>query len=141
MNLLHATCVDVAGAGVLILGAPGQGKSDLAMRLIAEGALLVSDDQTALEVVEGRLLASPAPNILGLLEARGCGILRAATKSGSHVRLVVQLTDDGIDRMPDPAHWVLPGTESPRMALLRLRAFEASATAKLRLVLHSVPNP
>ena len=33
-TFLHATCVALAGAGVLLIGPPGSGKSDLALRLI-----------------------------------------------------------------------------------------------------------
>ena len=44
--LVHATTIDIAGLGVLVMGASGSGKSDLALRLIAAGALLVADDQT-----------------------------------------------------------------------------------------------
>ena len=42
---IHASCVAVRGEGVLILGASGQGKSDLALRLIDRGATLVADDR------------------------------------------------------------------------------------------------
>ena len=45
MEQIHATCVDVEGVGVLFLGAPGNGKSDLALRLIDGGARLVADDR------------------------------------------------------------------------------------------------
>ena len=41
----HATCVDIKGSGVLIVGDSGSGKSGLAIGLIALGASLVADDQ------------------------------------------------------------------------------------------------
>ena len=41
---VHATAVAIAGSGVLIRGASGSGKSDLALRLIDRGAILISDD-------------------------------------------------------------------------------------------------
>ncbi|MEN8196664.1 MAG: hypothetical protein ABFS30_09120, partial [Pseudomonadota bacterium] len=55
---VHATCVEISGCGVLIRGAPGSGKSDLALRLIEEGARLVADDRTDVAVVQGRLVAT-----------------------------------------------------------------------------------
>ena len=41
---IHGTCVAVEGAGVLLCGPSGSGKSDLALRLIDGGALLVAAD-------------------------------------------------------------------------------------------------
>ena len=41
---LHASCVAIDGRAVLIEGRSGEGKSDLALRLIDRGAALVSDD-------------------------------------------------------------------------------------------------
>src|SRR5947207_2280429 len=48
MIRVHGTCVAIDGEGVLLRGRPGSGKSDLALRLIDGGALLVADDQTEL---------------------------------------------------------------------------------------------
>ncbi|MBT7294587.1 MAG: serine/threonine protein kinase, partial [Rhodospirillaceae bacterium] len=45
MHLNHATCIALAGKGVLLRGFSGAGKSDLALRLIDGGAKLVADDQ------------------------------------------------------------------------------------------------
>ena len=45
---IHASCVALAGKGVLILGDSGAGKSDLALRLMDDGARLVADDRTEL---------------------------------------------------------------------------------------------
>ena len=39
--LLHASCVCVKDKGILLIGASGTGKSDLALRLIDRGAMLV----------------------------------------------------------------------------------------------------
>ena len=33
--IMHATCVDVNGSGVLIIGRPGSGKSSIAINLLA----------------------------------------------------------------------------------------------------------
>ena len=38
-----------AGAGVLLLGLPGSGKSDLARRLLSRGFILVADDRVVIE--------------------------------------------------------------------------------------------
>jgi HPr kinase/phosphorylase len=69
--ILHASVVAVDGAGVLILGASGAGKSGLALRMIALGALLVSDDQVLLERCGDVLVARAPETLSGLIEARG----------------------------------------------------------------------
>ena len=68
---LHATAVAIGGVAVLIEGPSGSGKSDLALRLIDRGAVLISDDQTLLIRAGSRLLARPPQTIAGKLEVRG----------------------------------------------------------------------
>lgn len=98
---LHSTCVAVDGRGLLILGPSGAGKSALALRLISRGAVLVSDDRTRLELVGDRLQAScPNPDLQGMIEARGIGILRALSKAKAEVVLVVDLGQPEPDRLP-----------------------------------------
>jgi serine kinase of HPr protein (carbohydrate metabolism regulator) len=42
--MVHGTAISIGGHGVLIMGESGSGKSDLALRLIDRGAILISDD-------------------------------------------------------------------------------------------------
>ncbi len=77
------------GEGVLILGEPGTGKSDLALRLIDEPGFgtsespmrgtLISDDQVIITREEDRLVASAPSTIRGKLEVRGLGIVSLVT--------------------------------------------------------------
>jgi len=48
--LLHACVVDVGGGAILVLGAPGAGKSTTAAALVRSGFPLVSDDLAALSL-------------------------------------------------------------------------------------------
>lgn len=90
--LLHqATCVAIAGRGVLIEGQPGSGKSSLALALIDRGAVLVGDDGVALTARSGRLLASPPAPTAGLIEIRNVGIVKLPFADGVPVALVLQL--------------------------------------------------
>src|ERR687898_3364772 len=73
---LHATCVELSGTGVVLLGASGCGKSDLALRLIDRGARLVADDLVTVERHGRRLIARAPEAIAGLMEVRGLGIMR-----------------------------------------------------------------
>ena len=66
--LRQATCVAVAGRGLLIEGPPSAGKSGLALALIDRGAALVGDDGVALERRGDALWALPPPNTRDLIE-------------------------------------------------------------------------
>lgn len=124
----------------MLLGASGAGKSDLALRLINDGALLVADDQTWIETIDGRLRARSPEPIQGLIEVRGIGILPVAIKFATRLVLAVTLTQEAIERMPEPAAWSLPGSDLS-VPLIRLNPFEPSAPAKLRVALGAVPIP
>ena len=133
MVLVHASCVSVSGRGVLLRGAPGAGKSDLALRLIDGGATLVSDDQVALTSGGVILLAAPPTRSAGLLEVRGIGIVRVACVLQCPLHLVVDLVaPEAVERMPEAATVDLCGQRLPCMAIA---PFEASAPAKIRLAL------
>ena len=133
MVLIHASCIALEGKGVLLRGAPGAGKSDLALRLIEGGARLVADDQVALTSTSEALLAAPPAQIAGLLEVRGIGIVSMEYLPQCRVHLVVDLvTPDAVERMPESATVDLCGH---RIAHVALAPFEASAPVKLRLAL------
>jgi HPr kinase/phosphorylase len=97
---LHASCVAVAGRGLLILGPSGAGKSALALRMLALGAGLVADDRTDLSLREGQVWASAPPPLMGLIEARGIGILRADPVPQAPVALVTDLGQPEDQRLP-----------------------------------------
>ena len=138
--LVHATTVDIAGLGVLILGESGAGKSDLALRLIADGALLIADDQTEVEVAGDGLRATAPKPIAGLIEVRGVGVVHAPTKRATRLRLAVSLIVTVPARMPESRTWSLPGKVKPLIPLIELGAFEASAAEKVRRALTAVPD-
>ena len=130
--VVHAGCVAIQGRAVLIAGGSGSGKSDLALRLIDRGAMLVSDDYTELTRDAGRLLASPPDRIAGRIEARGVGILERAWVSGVPVCLIVDLSDP-VERLPEPRTRTIAEVELPAVAL---SALEASAPIKVEAALH-----
>ena len=130
---LHATSVEIEGTGVLIRGAPGSGKSDLALRLIDGGARLVADDRVDVVAENGRLILSAPPAIAGLMEVRGLGILRLEAVAAVPLGLIVELVAPGeIERLAQATTRRLLGADVP---CLELAPFEASAPAKLRLAL------
>ena len=94
---LHGSVAARGDAGVLILGAPGSGKSDLVLRLIDRGWSLVADDRVRID----RGWAEAAAALAGLLEIRGLGILRMERLERVLLHLVVSLEKG--DRLPDGA--------------------------------------
>jgi HPr kinase/phosphorylase len=128
-TLLHATCVAVGGRGVLLTGASGSGKSDLALRLIDRGAVLVADDGVAVHVSRGRLIATAGPNIAGQIEVRGLGILALPFQQDACLTLCIAL-DQPVPRMPDE-YLPMRVVEGIGLPVLALDAFEASAPVKV----------
>ena len=104
---LHATCVVLGEDGILIRGAPGAGKSSLALDLIGRAttggrfARLVCDDRVRVSARSGRLVARAVPSIAGRIEIRGIGIVEVPHEPACILRLVVDL-DGAPPRMPEP---------------------------------------
>jgi HPr kinase/phosphorylase len=99
-EIMHATCVAVLGRGVLILGPSGTGKSALGLELMTFGAVLVADDRTKLTRHGPDVIATCPPLIAGKIEARGIGILAAASQDSAAIRLVVDLGQTETHRLP-----------------------------------------
>lgn len=128
---VHATCIALGGRGVLLSGRSGSGKSDLALRLIDRGAVLVSDDYTELAADGALLKASPPERIAGLIEIRGVGIRTVAYQACAPVALLVDL-DGRPQRLPGPTTRTLCGLCVPCIAL---PALEPSAPIKVEIAL------
>lgn len=132
---IHASCVSLAGRGVLLQGPSGAGKSDLALRLIDGGALLVADDRVALRRAGDRILAAAPPVLEGLIEVRGVGILRLPHAGPTPLALIVDLDPArGSERLPGARTRTLRGVALP---LLTLAARHASAAAAIRVALRA----
>jgi len=136
-------------AGVLILGLPGAGKSDLVLRLIDQPgfgtgddllrARLVSDDQTIIERRGDALYASSPEPIAGLLEIRGQGIVAVDHVPEVRLALVVRLTPAAeIERLPENTQMNrIAGVALPEIAV---DPETLSAPARIRAALTGVPQ-
>jgi serine kinase of HPr protein (carbohydrate metabolism regulator) len=134
MALSHASCVRFEGKGILIFGPSGSGKSDLSLRLIDAGAVLISDDYVNLEWDGKILVGFTAPNIEGLIEVRGIGPLKTEYQSSSPIDLALELTPrEEIERLPEESFFNHDGGKIP---FYKFDCFSVSAIAKIRMLLN-----
>lgn len=131
-TFLHATSVAVDGQAVLIIGQSGAGKSALALTLMAYGAQLVADDQVALDLESGRVVARAPAAIAGLIEARGVGVLHAEHIDKAPLALVVDLDIVELDRVPMPRQITILGCELPLLHRVDALHFGAAILQFLR---------
>ena len=128
---LHAASVAIDGRAVLLEGLSGVGKSDLALRLIDRGAILISNDQTLL-VRKGQALVARAPGtIRGQIEVRGIGIVTMPHVEDVPVAMIVRLGAEPA-RMPERRQRRLAGVVVREMAF---EAFHASTPIKIEWAL------
>ena len=106
---LHGVFMEVTAIGVLLQGAAGVGKSELALELITRGHRLVADDapefsRIAPDVVNGTC----PPALADFLEVRGIGIINirqlfgdSAIKHNKYLRLIIRLERLERDQLVD----------------------------------------
>jgi hypothetical protein len=132
---LHATSIVFCGRGLLLVGASGSGKSDLALRIMDAGGSLISDDYTELSVKDDQLFGSPPDAIKGMIEVRGVGLLKVPYIRSARLDVLVMCESKTvIERLPPVIHTNIEGI---RLRQLSLYPFESSAVAKLRAFLQN----
>lgn len=143
-QLIHGTLIALGANGALLIGDPGTGKSDLALRfimnppnqeLIKLPPTLIADDQVTLKEEEGKIYGQAPQNLQGKIEARHVGIMQIPFEKRAEIKLVVELTPaNEIERMPvEQQFYPLMQQQIP---LIQLAPFEASAVNKLMLALN-----
>lgn len=116
--------------GAWIVGPPGAGKSDLALRLIGRGWRLVADDYAHLFASGGAAYAVCPETIAGRMEARGLGVLPVCALGMTRLVLAVEQTREAVERLPEAETFDAAGVLLP---LLRVDGFQASAAEKVAL--------
>ncbi len=137
-----AVAVDPDGplAGVLLRGASGAGKSDLALRLIEQcpwrRTCLVADDLVIVGA-KGKSLAMRHPGSLaGKMEARGFGIIRVPFTQSSSLRLVAE-TGGPASRLPEYREEQLIASARAMIPVIACAFLEPSAPARVRHALRA----
>ncbi len=105
--------------GALIEGPSGVGKSDLALRGLAEGFRLGSDAYAVVFTSNGKLFGRAPDALAGLLEVRGLGVLSQSHLPLCRVRLLVRCVDrpQAVERMPEPIFEIIEGVSVPVLDL------------------------
>lgn len=138
---MHATAIHWPGlGGALILGPSASGKSDLALRTLGLGALLISDDQVILTRKANILIAEAPPPIAGYLEARRIGIIAVPSIAAAalHAAFIIE-GGPQTSRLPEPQPLSLPlGATLPSFRIDPLEACAAELVrAGLWLLAHN----
>src|SRR5712691_2468744 len=116
--LVHATAIAIDSRAVLLRGASGSGKSDLALRLIDAGARLIADDQSELHRRGDSIIVRAPATIVGLVEVRGIGIIRLDALAEAPVALLVDLVaPESLERLPARRSEKILGLDLPLIAL------------------------
>ena len=138
MDLFYGTAVLYCGFGILIRGPSGSGKSDLALRLIDDGADLIADDQVIIKSVGEILQLSSPDKISGLIEIRGVGVVRIKYVSGVPLGLILDINPrKKLKRMPITKKELIGNISIP---VITIDAFESSAVAKIKVFIQFLGN-
>ena len=136
MTNIQATAIHIDHHGILLTGAPASGKSDLALRMINDGAELIADGETSL-VVQGYTLMATAPAITaGQLHIHGIGSIRMPFENSAPIRCCVHLSASWhVQKNPQ---WRTENFLGVNIPIIELNAFEASTPIKIKTALKMI---
>jgi serine kinase of HPr protein (carbohydrate metabolism regulator) len=134
---IQASAVAIGGRGLLILGKPGAGKSSLTLALIDRGATLIGDDGVIIARQGDRLIASPPPNIAGMIEIRNVGIVTLPTTSAP-LSLILRLEQNAPRYIEAAKPYPIEGKSVPSLAFFTGDAIQA-LRAEWALQVHGLP--
>ena len=132
---MHSSSVVIDDNGVLILGDSGSGKSDLALRLIDNGATLISDDISICKKNSNNIYLHCPPEIKGLLEVREIGIITVPFVERIKLQLVVNLKSNNNERFTKDNSITILGIKIP---IINIEGKNSSAVAKIKVKLNEI---
>ena len=133
----HSTSLVVEDSGLLITGEPGIGKSDLALRMIDSGAMLIADDITICKKINNFIYLFSPEETKGLLEVREIGIITVPFIENIKLSLVVQLINEENIRYPENENCLILGIKVPK---IKIYGKNSSAVAKIKVKLNQIKN-
>ena len=117
-EIVHGSLFAYQGAGCLLVGESGIGKSSLTAEATMLGAKFIADDQVQLSLVQGMLTGAPVPNLAGVIELRGYGLIKIVDFNQRQViHLMVGLATGDAERMPAPQSREFLGVKIPYLKL------------------------
>lgn len=128
-DIFHATSVAIDGAGILITGPSGSGKSGLALQLIALGAVLIADDRSRVAATDAGPVIHAPDRMAGVIEARGIGLIRVPHTAQAPLRLIVDMGVLETSRLPTQEHTDVHGVAIARVRRVDAPHFPASIVA------------
>ena len=129
----HGTSLVIGKQGILLRGKSGSGKSDLALRLIHQGATLIADDQTEVIAKDKTLIATCPKPLEGKLEVRGLGILDVPFVKKHPLHILIDLVNwQNIERLPEKKTERLEGITC---SFYELDPFELSVLDKIKKII------
>lgn len=114
---IQGACVAIDGRGVLIEARDDLQRTDLLLRLLDRGAVLVSDARTACTRRGDALLAAPPAGSGGRIEVRGIGAIAMESLADAQVALIAVVLE-AAPRLPEDRRFRnIAGVAVPVLAL------------------------
>ncbi|MBF91295.1 MAG: hypothetical protein CMP34_00640 [Rickettsiales bacterium] len=135
VKTFHATSVVIDSFGLMILGPTGIGKSDLALRLIDNGATLITDDITICKKVNNKVLLFSPNKTKGLLEVREVGIINVPYVENINLVMIIDLLKTNNKRIPERKFKKIFGLKFP---VLSLNGKTPSSVIKVKVKLNEI---
>jgi len=134
LDNIHANSIIFEDVTFLIKGASASGKSDLCLRLMAAGGMLVADDRTLIYTDQTDIYLTPHDNIAGQLEVRGIGIINVPFAKSAKCDVIIELCDI-YPRYPLEKDYVF---HKKMLNYYKLNAFENTILEKLKIIAHHI---
>ncbi|MEX6506424.1 HPr kinase/phosphorylase [Jiella sp. M17.18] len=140
---IHGSAIALRGSAVLVRGPARCGKSALCLSALRRGAALgleprlVADDRVLVRREGAAVILSAPPQLKGLIEISGVGILTEPAIDSAPLTLVADLCPpEAIERYPDEREAILAGVPIRLVRLpMRDAAFGADVLVSLALAL------